>query len=241
MARCLFNSSILQFLNHSILQSPNPSITQFLNHSILQFLMVAIIDYGVGNLRSVEKALQAVGAAATVTGDAGRIREADRIVLPGVGAFGECSRRLRESGMDRLVIEAAEVGKPVLGLCVGLQLMFDEGHEFGVHPGLGLMRGRVVRFPEDGPHVPQIGWNQIEEARRHPLIEGIEDHAYFYFVHSFHVEADDPDDVIATTEYGLRFPSICGRGSVCGVQFHPEKSQDAGLRLLKNFSSFSTD
>jgi glutamine amidotransferase len=203
--------------------------------------MVAIIDYGVGNLRSVEKALQAVGAAATVTGDAGLIREADRIVLPGVGAFGECSRRLRESGMDGLVIEAAEQGKPVLGLCVGLQLMFDEGHEFGVHPGLGLMRGRVVRFPEDGPRVPQIGWNQIEEARRHPLIEGIEDRAYFYFVHSFHVEADDLDDVIATTEYGLRFPSICGRGSVCGVQFHPEKSQDAGLRLLKNFSSFSPD
>lgn len=198
--------------------------------------MIAIIDYGVGNLRSVEKAFEAVGAPAVVTGDMPAIREAERLVLPGVGAFGECARRLRESGLDRLVLEAARAGKPVLGLCVGLQLMFDEGHEFGVHEGLGLMRGRVVRFPEAGPHVPQIGWNQIEEPKPHPLLSGLEHGTYFYFVHSYHVEANDPADVLATTEYGVRYPSVCARGSLCGVQFHPEKSQDAGLRLLANFT-----
>jgi glutamine amidotransferase len=199
--------------------------------------MIAILDYGVGNLRSVEKAFEAVGVQALVTGDAGAIRRAERLVLPGVGAFGECRARLRESGLDNLVLEAARQHKPVLGLCVGLQLMFDEGHEFGVHEGLGLMRGRVVRFPESGPHVPQIGWNQIEEVKSHPLVEGHAEGTYFYFVHSFHVEADDPCDVLAVTEYGIRYPSICARGSVCGVQFHPEKSQSAGLRLLANFAA----
>lgn len=199
--------------------------------------MIAIIDYGVGNLRSVEKAFQAVGASAIVTGDRVAIREAERLVLPGVGAFGECARRLRESGSDQLVLEAVEQNKPILGLCVGLQLMFEEGHEFGVHKGLGLMRGRVVRFPESGPRVPQIGWNQIENVKPHPLLEGLSEGTYFYFVHSYHVEAEDDGVVLAETEYGSCYPSICARGSVSGVQFHPEKSQDAGLRLLANFAS----
>ena len=198
--------------------------------------MIAIVNYGVGNLRSVEKAFEAIGAPATVTSDPGVISEAERLVVPGVGAFGECAARLRESGLDKLVLEAAERNKPVLGLCVGLQLMFDEGHEFGVHKGLGLMRGRVVRFPEDGPRVPQIGWNQIEDLGHHRLLEGLANKTYFYFVHSFYVEAEDPNDVLAMTEYGIRYPSVCARGSVCGVQFHPEKSQDAGLRLLGNFA-----
>jgi glutamine amidotransferase len=199
--------------------------------------MIAIIDYGVGNLRSVEKAFEAVGAEARLTGDPAVILEAERLVLPGVGAFGECAARLRQSGLDRPVLEAATNNKPILGLCVGLQLMFDEGHEFGVHKGLGLMRGRVTRFPEDGPRVPQIGWNQIEDVRRHPLLNGLDDGTYFYFVHSYRVEAGDNDDVLAQTDYGIRYPSVCGRGSVLGVQFHPEKSQDAGLRLLANFAS----
>lgn len=198
-------------------------------------IMIAIIDYGVGNLRSVEKAFQAVGATARVTGDKAMIRDAEKLVLPGVGAFGECANRLRASGLDELVMEAVEHRKPLIGLCVGLQLMFDEGHEFGVHKGLGLMRGRVVRFPE-GLHIPQIGWNQIEEIRSHPLLEGLSEGAYFYFVHSYHIETDDEGSVLARTEYGIRYPSICARGAVCGVQFHPEKSQDAGLRLLKNFA-----
>lgn len=202
--------------------------------------MIAIIDYGVGNLRSVEKAFAAVGAPAVLTNDTGVIREAEKIVLPGVGAFGECARQLRASGLDQLVLEAAEAGKPLLGLCVGLQLMFDEGHEFGVHQGLGLMRGRVVRFPEQGPHVPQIGWNQIENVQAHPLLDGLTNGTYFYFVHSYHVIAEDETNVIAETEYGLHYPSICARGSVAGVQFHPEKSQDAGLRLLTNFAGLTT-
>jgi glutamine amidotransferase len=199
--------------------------------------MIAIIDYGVGNLRSVEKAFEAIGASAIVTGDLDPIRDADRLVLPGVGAFGECARRLREAGLDQPVLEAAREGKPVLGLCVGLQLMFDEGLEFGSHRGLGLMRGRVVRFPSDGLRVPQIGWNQIENVKPHPLLAGLPAGTYFYFVHSYRVEASDPTDVIAETEYGILYPSVCARGSVCGVQFHPEKSQDAGLRLLANFAS----
>jgi glutamine amidotransferase len=198
--------------------------------------MIAIIDYGVGNLRSVEKALEAAGARAVLTGDPGMIREAERLVLPGVGAFGECARRLREAKLDRLVLDAVAQSKPVIGLCVGLQLMFDEGHEFGRHTGLGLMRGRVIRFPEDGPRVPQIGWNQIERAKQHPLLAGLSDGTYFYFVHSYRVEADDPEDVVAETEYGVCYPSICARGPVMGVQFHPEKSQNAGLRLLRNFA-----
>ncbi|MEW6127451.1 MAG: imidazole glycerol phosphate synthase subunit HisH [Acidobacteriota bacterium] len=200
--------------------------------------MIAIIDYGVGNLRSVEKAFQAVGADARVTSDKGLIREAEKLVLPGVGAFGECANRLRASGLDELVLDAARQQKPLIGLCVGLQLMFDEGHEFGVHEGLGLMRGRVVRFPE-GLHVPQIGWNQIEDLRPHPLLEGLTAGTYFYFVHSYHIETDDEAIVLAKTEYGIRYPSICASGLVCGVQFHPEKSQDAGLRLLKNFATMS--
>src|SRR5262245_9147261 len=159
--------------------------------------MIAIIDYGVGNLRSVEKAFETVGQRALVTADAGAIRDADRLVLPGVGAFGECARRLRESRLDQLVLEAAEQSKPVLGLCVGLQLMFDEGHEFGVHKGLGLMRGRVVRFPESGLRVPQIGWNQIENVQSHPLLDCLPDGTYFYFVHSYRVEADQIEAVLA--------------------------------------------
>lgn len=188
-------------------------------------------------MRSVEKAFQAVGADAVVTADREVIRDAEKIVLPGVGAFGECARSLRESKMDELVLEAVETGKPLLGLCVGLQLLFDEGHEFGIHKGLGLLRGRVVRFPETGLRVPQIGWNQIEDVKSHPLLAGLKNGAYFYFVHSYYVEAEDKADVIAMTEYGIHYPSICARGTLCGVQFHPEKSQDAGLKLLANFAA----
>ena len=198
--------------------------------------MISIIDYGVGNLRSVEKAFEAVGARARVTSDAAEIRDSERIVLPGVGAFGECASRLRKSGLDQVVLEAVDQNRPLLGLCVGLQLMFDEGHEFGIHKGLGLMKGRVVRFPENGPRVPQIGWNQVERLQDHPLVHGIEEGTYFYFVHSYYVQSDDASDVVAETEYGTSYPSICARGSVAGVQFHPEKSQDAGLRLLSNFA-----
>jgi glutamine amidotransferase len=199
-------------------------------------MTIAIIDYGVGNLRSVEKAFTTQGIDAVVTDDPQLLNRADKLVLPGVGAFAACMEGLRRHGFDRLVIESAAAGKPILGLCVGLQMMFEEGHEFGVHRGLGLLPGRVIRFPE-GLHVPHIGWNQVHLRRPdHPVLRNLPDNSFFYFVHSYYVEPADPDCIIGETEYGIRYASICGRGSILGVQFHPEKSQDTGLTLLRDFA-----
>ena len=161
--------------------------------------------------------------------------EADKLVLLGVGAFGYAMDSLRQLGFDKLVIEAANAGKPIIGICVGLQMMFEEGHEFGVHRGLGLLPGRVVKFP-NGVRVPHVGWNQVEFRRSNPLFTGLPDQSFFYFVHSFYVETDDHSCVMGETVYDHSFASICGRGNVLGVQFHPEKSQTAGLRLLRNFA-----
>jgi glutamine amidotransferase len=199
-------------------------------------MTIAIIDYGVGNLRSVEKAFTAQGLSAIVTSDEKRLRAADRLVLPGVGAFAACMNGLRKRGFDELVVEAAKAGRPILGLCVGLQMMFEEGLEFGAHRGLELMPGKVIRFPA-GVRVPHVGWNQVAIRQDHPLFRGLPDQSFFYFVHSYHIETSDASCVLGETEYGLRFPSICGRDNVIGVQFHPEKSQAAGLRLLSNFAS----
>lgn len=196
---------------------------------------VAIIDYGVGNLRSVEKAFQAGGAEAVVTSDERELRAAERLVLPGVGAFRACMEALTERGFDKLVRERVADGTPLLGVCVGMQMLFEESEEFGTTRGLGLLRGRVRRFPE-GLHVPQVGWNQVEWRKRHALAEGIEDESFFYFVHSYFCDAVEETDVLGRTEYGAAYASVVARGVVCGVQFHPEKSQSAGLRLLKNFA-----
>jgi glutamine amidotransferase len=196
---------------------------------------VAIIDYGVGNLRSVEKAFQAGGAEAVVTSDERELRAAERLVLPGVGAFRACMDALTARGFDRLVRERIADGTPLLGVCVGMQMLFEESEEFGTTRGLGLMRGRVRRFPE-GLRVPQVGWNQVEWRKPHELAEGIEDESFFYFVHSYFCDASDDADVLGRTEYGAAYASVVARGIVCGVQFHPEKSQAAGLRLLKNFA-----
>lgn len=198
-------------------------------------MKVAIIDYGVGNLRSVEKAFTSQGIEAAISSDRDTLRRAERLVLPGVGAFAACMNGLRERGFDSLVCEAAAEGKPIIGLCVGLQMLFEEGHEFGVHRGLGLLSGRVVRFPE-GVHVPHVGWNQVSIKQPHPIFSELPDESFFYFVHSYHVETDDASCVMGETEYALCYPSVCGRGSLLGVQFHPEKSQTAGLKLLKNFA-----
>ncbi len=200
-------------------------------------MTIAIIDYGVGNLRSVEKAFTTQGIPAIVTNDEATLRAADRLVLPGVGAFAACMDGLRRLGFDHLVRESAAAGKPILGLCVGLQMMFEEGHEFGIHRGLGLMPGRVIRFPE-GLHVPHIGWNQVHFRQPgHPLFRDLPDQSFFYFVHSFHVEPGDESCILGETEYGIHYASICGRGAVIGVQFHPEKSQTTGLTLLRNFAT----
>jgi glutamine amidotransferase len=196
---------------------------------------VAIIDYGVGNLRSVEKAFAAMACEGIISGDERVLSEAERLVLPGVGAFGACMKALKERGFDRLVRERASAGTPLLGVCVGMQLLFDESEEFGSTRGLGLLRGRVRRFGNDLV-VPQVGWNRIHQKQPHALFEGIDNGSFCYFVHSFYCEAADEMVVVGETEYGVRYASVVAEGNVCGVQFHPEKSQEVGLRMLKNFS-----
>ena len=197
---------------------------------------VAIIDYGVGNLRSVEKAFAATGCEAVISSDESVLRRAERLVLPGVGAFAACMKALRERGFDRLVQERASAGTPLLGVCVGMQMLFDESDEFGSTSGLGLLSGRVRRFGGELV-VPQVGWNRIHQQQAHALFEGVADGAFCYFVHSFYCEPAEERVVVGKTEYGGRYASVVAQGNVCGVQFHPEKSQDVGLRMLKNFAT----
>lgn len=194
-----------------------------------------IVDYGMGNLRSVEKALAAVGGNPLTSGDPDVVRKAHRLILPGVGAFGDAMSNLRNRGLAEAVMEAVGSGRPLLGLCLGLQLLFDESEEFGRHRGLGIIPGGVRRFAVPGLHVPHVGWNQVQEVRTDPLLEGVPEGAYFYFVHSYYAEPEDKGDQLARTEYGHPFCSIARRGTVWGAQFHPEKSQAMGQRLLGNF------
>jgi len=196
---------------------------------------VGIIDYGVGNLRSVEKAFAAVGCDAIVSADEDILRTVDRLVLPGVGAFGACIRALTERRFDRLVTERVAQGTPMLGVCVGMQMLFEESEEFGTTRGLGLLPGRVNRFSDDLV-VPQVGWNQISQRQAHPLLQGIADGAFFYFVHSYYCEPADSSFVLGETDYGVAYASVVAHENISGVQFHPEKSQAAGLRLLANFA-----
>ena len=202
-------------------------------------MSVAIIDYGVGNLRSVEKAFHAGGVEAQVSSEEKVLRSASKLVLPGVGAFRACMEGLRERGFDRLVRERVEEGTPLLGVCVGMQMLFEESEEFGVSRGLGLLRGRVRRFAGD-VLVPQVGWNQVTARREHPLLDGLEAQSFFYFVHSYYCDPTDEDVILGETEYGRLYASIVARANVCGVQFHPEKSQRAGLRLLQNFGTMES-
>lgn len=200
---------------------------------------MAIIDYGVGNLRSVEKAFAAANCEAVITSDLKLLREAERLVLPGVGAFAACMSALRERGFDQLALERVAEGTPLLGVCVGMQMLFEESEEFGQTAGLGILRGRVRRFAEN-LRVPHVGWNNVRQTQRaHPLLHGIEDDAFFYFVHSYYCDAAESADVIGATHYGLSYASIVARANICGVQFHPEKSQAAGLRFLRNFARTS--
>jgi glutamine amidotransferase len=196
---------------------------------------VGIIDYGVGNLRSVEKAFAAVGCDAVVSADEDILHTVERLVLPGVGAFGACMKALTERGFDHLVCERVAQGTPLLGVCVGMQMLFEESEEFGRTRGLGLLRGRVSRFSDDLV-VPQVGWNQIRQRLAHPLFRGIADGAFFFFVHSYYCEPADSRVVLGETDYGVAYASVVAHENVSGVQFHPEKSQAAGLRLLANFA-----
>jgi imidazole glycerol-phosphate synthase subunit HisH len=202
---------------------------------LADLLETVIVDYGMGNLRSVEKAVEAVGGRPLISGDPAVVRQAERLILPGVGAFGDAMENLRRQRMEDAIREAVNAGKPLLGLCLGLQLLFTESEEFGRHVGLNLIPGKVRKFQDPGLRVPHVGWNQIEGNQPNPLLQGIPEGSYFYFVHSYYVEPDRPEDVLRWTSYGRRFCSIACRGKVWGAQFHPEKSQDAGKKLLRNF------
>jgi glutamine amidotransferase len=195
--------------------------------------MIAIVDYGIGNLGSVTKGLRRAGAEVTLTGDAAALRHAEALVLPGDGAFGAAMAELERRELIPVLREAIEMGTPLLGICIGMQLLFEESEEHGRHAGLGILPGRVRRFAGELP-VPHMGWNTLRARRPHPLLEGVPDGAHVYFVHSYYCET--PEDVwLAASDYGHDFPAVVGRGSVLGVQFHPEKSQAIGLRLLSNF------
>jgi glutamine amidotransferase len=197
---------------------------------------IAIVDYGMGNLRSVAKAFERLGAAAEVTRDPERIASAPGVVLPGVGAFGACMANLTSLGLVQPVKQAIGAGRPFLGICLGMQLLFDESEEFGPVAGLGVLRGRVVRFPlSHDLKVPHMGWNAVRIVRRAPALAGIDDGDYVYFVHSYYPVPADPAVVATTTGYGIEFASSVARDNVFACQFHPEKSQRVGLRILENF------
>jgi len=198
---------------------------------------VAIIDYGVGNLRSVEKAFAATGQEAIVTSNKVELQKAERLVLPGVGAFAACMSALHEYGLVDLVLERVKDGVPMLGVCVGMQMLFEGSEEFGKSEGLGLLKGRVRRFSDD-LIVPQVGWNRIHQNRQHALFSGIVDDSFFYFVHSYFCEPEDDELIVGETSYGRNYASVVASKNVCGVQFHPEKSQAVGLKMLANFTTF---
>jgi glutamine amidotransferase len=201
-------------------------------------LKIAVVDYGMGNIRSVSKALEHVapGAEVLVTSDPEAIRASERVVVPGQGAMPDCMRQLAASGAREAVIEATR-SKPFLGICVGMQMLFERGEE-GDTPGLGLIAGGVPRFPDalmHGLKIPHMGWNEVRQARSHPVWEGVPDGTRFYFVHSYYPQPADGAMVAATCAYGVTFTCAVARDNIFAVQFHPEKSQDSGLRLLSNF------
>ena len=199
--------------------------------------MVAIIDYGVGNLFSLKSSLNEIGAEAVVTSDEKVIAEADRIILPGVGAFEDAARKLRDSGMAEVVKREAAAGKPMMGICLGMQLMFDVGYEYGVHEGLGLIRGSVRAIADvipEGYKIPHIGWNLLKFKKESPLFKYIKEDDYVYFVHSYYA-AECDESVIAVTEYGAELTAAVANGNVYGCQFHPEKSGEVGMKILKAF------
>jgi imidazole glycerol-phosphate synthase subunit HisH len=199
--------------------------------------MIVIVDYGMGNLRSVQKAFEKVGHQAVVTSDPAQVATATKVVLPGVGAFEDAITELRRLDLIKPVLRAIDSGKPFLGICLGLHLLFDVGYENGRHEGLGVLRGEVVRFdlPKEFA-VPHMGWNQLDVRRPAPILAGLPQDAYVYFVHSYYVVPKDADVIAAETDYGGPFCSMVWRDNIFATQFHPEKSQAEGLRILKNFA-----
>jgi glutamine amidotransferase len=198
--------------------------------------VIAVVDYGMGNLRSVSKALEHVGARVTVTSNPEEVARAKGLVLPGVGAFKDAVSNLKTLDLWDVILEFLTTGKPFLGICLGLQLLFDVSLEFGETKGFGFIPGSVVAFDKrPGMKIPHMGWNQVFVRKRSSLFQGIKNGEFFYFVHSYYVKPESEDALLAQTEYGVTFPSAVAKGNVFGVQFHPEKSQKAGLKLLENF------
>jgi len=205
--------------------------------------LIAVIDYGMGNLRSVQKALEKLGADVDVISDAERLSLSDKVVLPGVGAFKDTMEGIEARGLKGVIREFIDSGKPYLGICMGLQILFDESEEGGLHKGLGILKGRVKRFkPKRDLKVPHMGWNQmkiqscnLKKGSRCPLLNGIDDNMYFYFDHSYYVVPEDKEAISGTTDYGLEFTSMVWKKNIYGVQFHPEKSQKIGLNMLRSF------
>ncbi|AWB42908.1 imidazole glycerol phosphate synthase subunit HisH [Paenibacillus sp. CAA11] len=198
-------------------------------------MAIAIVDYGMGNLHSVSKAIERLGYDAVITGDPAQILAADGVLLPGVGAFGDAMEQLRSSGLAETVRAAASAGQPLLGICLGMQLLFDESEEHGHHQGLGLLPGKVVRFAGGSYKVPHMGWNRLEYVQpEHPLLQGVQE-GHVYFVHSYHALPELASDLVAVTDYEQKVTAIVGRGNVYGMQFHPEKSGELGMTLLRNF------
>ena len=200
--------------------------------------MIAIIDYGVGNLFSLHQSFLKIGADTVVTGDPSVIKSAERVILPGVGAYGEAAEKIKNTGLDKIVREVVSDGKPLLGICLGMQLLFEYGTEFGHNEGLGLLKGHVKTMRDeigDALKLPQIGWNALAfPGEKHPIFRYINEGDHVYFVHSYY-GANCDESVIATTEYGATLTAAVGRGNVCGCQFHPEKSGNVGLNILRGF------
>jgi imidazole glycerol-phosphate synthase subunit HisH len=200
--------------------------------------MIAIVDYGMGNLKSVEKGFKKVGIDAVVTSEPGVIDNAGAVVLPGVGAFKDCIRNLTDRSLTEAVISSINKGKPFLGICLGLQVLFSESEEFGSCRGLDIFKGRVVRFQE-GLKVPHMGWNTVKMVNRAPILSDVDDNEFFYFVHSFYVVPEDRNIIATTTDYGKTFTSMIWKDNIFATQFHPEKSQGLGLKILSGFGKFA--
>lgn len=201
--------------------------------------MIAVVDYGMGNLRSVQKALEKVGLEAVITSNPSDLDNADGVVVPGVGAFGDAIHNIERLNLKEKIVENIKKGKPYLGICLGLQILFEYGYEFGEHEGLGLIKGSVVRFDEKlDIKIPHMGWNQVKKVKESKMFEGIKDGEFFYFVHSYYAKPDDISVMATITDYGINFCSAVEIGNIWAVQFHPEKSQQAGLKLLSNFKKF---
>jgi glutamine amidotransferase len=201
--------------------------------------MIAIIDYDAGNIKSVEKALQFLGQEAVITSDRETIMNADKAILPGVGAFGDAMNKIRERGLEEVIHDFVDTGKPFLGICLGLQLIFEKSEESPEATGLGLLKGTITKIPTEvngvNQKVPQIGWNNIVVNPDSKLLAGLGENPYVYFVHSYYLKAENPDEVAATTEYGVKIDCAVEKGNVMATQFHPEKSSEVGLKILTNF------